>query len=181
VKAFQPNAQLVAHPVGRSTLHRNYHQIQLGKREPLNLAQLLPNLDDYARQYTNPKTVELLLGAKADLERYGVDSCELEEGDLLDQEALQRVQQHLLAKLQESGVSRTTSRKVALWLTGGALAELAKDYLQAVRAATTVAGKAIPALDGQATPARVLPGVSRTRSLAIVPPRRRHREKPYLP
>jgi hypothetical protein len=50
-----------------------------------------------------------------------------------------------------------------------------------VRAATTVAGKAIPALDGQATPARVLPGVSRTRSLAIVPPRRRHREKPYLP
>jgi hypothetical protein len=128
-------------------------QIQLGKREPLSQAQLLHNLNDYASKYTNSKTYELLMRAKADIERYGVPSYDLEEGDVLDQQALQIVQRQLVAKLQESGVSRATSRKVALWLTSGPLAQIAKDYLHAVRAATTVAGKAIPPPHSTSAPA----------------------------
>jgi hypothetical protein len=133
-------------------------QIRLGKREPLNQAQLLANLDNYAIQYTNRKTVELLLRAKADLQRYGIPSSGLEESDLLDQEVLQRVQQHLVAKLQESGVSRAASRKVALWLTSGPLAQIATDYLQAVRPATTTTGKALPSPHGHAAPAHLARG-----------------------
>ena len=119
-------------------------QIPLGPREPLNQAQLLGNLDDYASKYTNSKTAELLRRTKADIERYGVPTCDLEPGDVLDQQALQAVQRQLVEKLQESGLSRATSRKVALWLTGGPLAQIAKDYLHAVRTATTTPSKAIP-------------------------------------
>jgi hypothetical protein len=130
-------------------------QIPLGKREPLSQAQLLHNLDEYASKYTNSKTAELLMRAKADIERYGFPSPELEEGDFLDQPALQTVPRQLVEKLQECGVSRATSRKVALWLTGGPLAQLAKNHLHAVRTAT---GKAIPPQHDASAPAHTTRG-----------------------
>jgi hypothetical protein len=133
-------------------------QIPLGKREPPGQAQLLATLDDYARQYTNSKTYELLMRAKTDIERYGVPEGSPSEGDFLDEPALQSVQRQLVAKLQESGVSRATSRKVALWLTCGPLAQIAKNYLHAVRTATITTGKAIPPLHEAGAPVHATRG-----------------------
>jgi len=105
--------------------------LPLGRRLPLDLPMLIPQIEAYERKYSNKKTRALLNRSKERIHLCSAAQSATVEGEgLLDRPAPAVLQQQLLSQLGGEGIDPARCAQIARWFTLGSATEPARSHLR---------------------------------------------------